>query len=694
MPRRPGVAVGPKRDARKSAGDFESSPIRFAIVGLVALKIVGVVLIFDPASAVAFDGPKTSFSLALTWLLLGLVLVALWRFGSREFFQTRLHLVVGTFLLANGLSALFAQDQYTALFGAQRRLGLTFVLDMVVLYLAVSFAYRTARDWIILGGAIAGAGVLAIAYGVLQYAGLDPIPWADEVRTRPPSTFGNADKFGHFLGASIVAAAGVALVPTLSNRVRVLAAVYALAALVMAVLVATRGTVLGLAVGLPVLAVIYFKVSDFRFGPRLALGIAGVLLGVAVLAGAALAATPLGERVRGGFGDVATQQRYFVANAAVRALWERPLLGHGVDNFGVIYPQYRLADSVRSGILVNQDSAHSSLLQTAATTGAIGMLSLAAVVLGSLLVLWRRIAAVPHIAVPALAGAVAYWAQGLVAIGSVSIDWIGWLAAGTAVALGRRPATAPARTVALGYQAVPLLAALTLVISGNAAFQASRDLYLARTARTPERALAPAERAVRLDPGRAEHWFALGRAREAQGSLAQAADAFRIATEQAPYVSSHWTNLAIVLANLAHKGDESLGGKEAALAAARRGIASDPSFPTPYHVSALVSNSFGDHLAALEAAASAIRLHKNEPQYDVVAADAATRLANATVARMWLDRIVREKDSAVLRVALARVSLKLNDTAAAQTHVRRALELDPQNVPAQELMRQLGVVSP
>lgn len=100
----------------------------------------------------------------------------------------------------------------------------------------------------------------------------------------------------------------------------------------------------------------------------------------------------------------------------------------------------------------------------------------------------------------------------------------------------------------------------------------------------------------------------LGQARVARGSLGEGARAFRTATERAPYESSHWTNLALALANLALKGDSSIGGKDAAIAAARRGIASDPNNPTTHHVFSLVANSFGDHTGALDASAVAIRL--------------------------------------------------------------------------------------
>ena len=680
------------------AGAFEVSPIRLIIVILVAVKIVGVLLIFDPGSALAFEGPKASFSIATTCLLLGLAGLAVLRFGFASTVRTRLHLFVAAFALSSVLATVLAEDRYVAAFGAQRRLGLTFVLDMVVLYFAVALAYRTRKDWALLAIAVGCAGFGAMGYGLLQFSGLDPVPWFESTRQRPPSTFGNPDKFGHFLGTTFLAAIGLSIVPRLPSTVRLLAVTYAAVALTTAVLVATRGTLIGIAVASPVLGLIFLRF--FRPGPRgrTLLLLAGAGIGAAALTVALVAATPLGERVRGGFTDPATRQRIFVADAAIRAFRDQPLTGYGPDNFGVIYPRYRPVGSVATGGLAQQDSAHSLPLQTLATTGALGALSLGSVAVGSFVLLWRAIPASPSIAVPLLAGAVAYWAQSAVAIGSVSIDWVGWLAAGGAATFGRRPAGALQRPRRLPVvQAALLGSAVILAISGYWSFQANRELYATRVARQvgrPDLAVRRAEEAIRLDSGRAEHWLALGLARQDRGNLGEAAQAFRSATDRAPYASAYWSTLAVTLTNLSRAGDTSLGGKEAALAAARRGIDADPNYPTPHNVFAVVANAFGEHAAALQASATAIQLFKGEPEYEAVAADAALRLQDATVARSTLEQLVQQKDVPVLRVALARISLKLNDVEVARTHLRRALEIDPQYAAARELAGQLGIPAP
>ena len=45
---------------------------------------------------------------------------------------------------------------------------------------------------------------------------------------------------------------------------------------------------------------------------------------------------------------------------------------------------------------------------------------------------------VPVVAGPLLLGLLAYWAHGLVSVGSVSVDWFGWAVLGAAAAVTTR----------------------------------------------------------------------------------------------------------------------------------------------------------------------------------------------------------------------------------------------------------------
>ena len=661
----------------------------------VALKLALLVAFFDPVSAEAFDGAKGTLSLALAAVLAGLLMVAVLRHRGSIVVRAPVHLAAGALVLANLLAAAFAEDRYTALFGAQRHVGFSFVFDMALLYAAIALACRTGRDWAILGGAVLASGTAAIAYGFVQYAGLDPIPWSELLRQRPPSTFGNPDKFGHFLGASFVTAAAIAAGASSVTRreVRLAAMAYALIALASIALIATRGTLVGIAAGLPVVGLLQWQRTPMPQSPRNVRVAVGALLGLVVLGMAVLFATPLGERLRGGFADVATQQRLYSADAAIRAFRDRPLLGYGPDTFGTIYPRYRPPGSASGTGVVDQDSAHSSVLQAAATTGALGTLAYLAFVGVTALSLWRVRAGWPPVAGPLLAGAVAYWAQGLVAIGSPSVDWMGWLAAGAAATYGRRPADAPAQRLPAMAAAVPLVLGLMLAAATLPALQADRELNTARAALRAgraDRAVGPAERAVQLDGGRAEHWYVLGLARHQPKTVPGAAAAFREATNRAPSVSRYWSSLAAALYDLARAGDRSLGGAETALAAAERATQVDYYSPSVHYSRALIAAGLGDDRTALSAVVTAIGLDPSVTVYDAVAAETAVRVTDLAFARASLEGALERKDSPVMRVALARILLKVNERGAARSQLRRALDTDPQNAAARELLGQLG----
>lgn len=170
---------------------------------LVGIKLAGIVLAFDPAGLQAFDLSKSLFSRATEWFLVALLLLIAVRYGVAVLPRSRLHFVALAVLAANAAAAVFAENRYLALHGDRSRyLGLTFYLDMLVLYLAACVAFRSRRDWLVAGAIFAGAAIGSIGYALAQRLELDPVPWVQSGRVRPFGTFGNPDMFGHFLSLS------------------------------------------------------------------------------------------------------------------------------------------------------------------------------------------------------------------------------------------------------------------------------------------------------------------------------------------------------------------------------------------------------------------------------------------------------------------------------------------------------------
>src|SRR5438445_48227 len=129
------------RDVAPRTGDFSGSFAQQALLWLVALKLLGVIVVFSTVVQFGFDLPKSLWSKALEWPMAAILAIALLRYGTAIVPRTRLHVLVAAFVAANVVAAVFAPDTYVALFGLPNRyLGLTYVADMAVLYLGLAVA--------------------------------------------------------------------------------------------------------------------------------------------------------------------------------------------------------------------------------------------------------------------------------------------------------------------------------------------------------------------------------------------------------------------------------------------------------------------------------------------------------------------------------------------------------------------------
>src|SRR5207244_2589149 len=115
----------------------------------------------------------------------------------------------------------------------------------------------------------------------------------------------------------------------------------------------------------------------------------------------------------------------------------------------------------------------------------------------------------------------------------------------------------------------------------------------------------------------------------------------------------------------------------------------DPNNPVPHIVLAEVAGAFGQYEVAISSAVDAMALYPL-PDYDKFAVDPALAWGDPRRARDDLRRALPHRDSAAIRIALARLSLKLGDRATARVDVGRALELDPLNLEAKDILSQLG----
>ena len=87
----------------------------------MALKIAGLVLVFDPYADEAFDLPKALFSHAVEWLTLGLLVAAVARYGMPRVGWSAVKIALVAVLATTALAAATAEVPYLALFGDRSR---------------------------------------------------------------------------------------------------------------------------------------------------------------------------------------------------------------------------------------------------------------------------------------------------------------------------------------------------------------------------------------------------------------------------------------------------------------------------------------------------------------------------------------------------------------------------------------------
>ncbi len=360
-----------------------------------------------------------------------------------------------------------------------------------------------------------GAALMA-AYGLVQFAGLDPADYSHEAfgfsLRRAFATFGNPN----FLAALLVLAlpvVGALALQAVSRRSRI--AWSAGAVLVGAALFATftRGAWLA---ALAEAGIAVYLWRSRRPAARSGTSVA-LLLGVAVVLLALIAAsllttgeTNVATRVASAFDrNDSVGERLLIVGVAVDAVAHRPVLGYGPDTFLPAFRAWRTNAYVAEfGADVAINNAHSWLLQYLVTLGIPGAFLLAAALALALVRAWpRRPAAGETPPGSVLMAAVWTGCLGLVIHLAFNVGVLGatlpFFALLGALAAPRAreialPLPAALATAAVFSVLVLVTAVASVVLMGaDASYLASRRAYYGEA---PGDAAALAQRASALDP--------------------------------------------------------------------------------------------------------------------------------------------------------------------------------------------------
>jgi cytochrome c-type biogenesis protein CcmH/NrfG len=460
------------------------------------------------------------------------------------------------------------------------------------------------------------------------------------------------------------------------------------------VVVATRGSAIGVVAGALVLALLWLRRAGTSRAALRRLGIAAAAF--LLLSGAVLVATPIGGRLLDIGRGVGLRDRVLLYQSAGQMFLDHPITGVGFENFAVAYPRYQQAEWFTvAGRNTTNTSAHNWILHLAGTMGAFGLATTAVLLaLVALHTLQRARDADSTPLLVAGAATAAFYGSGLVLPGAQSIHWIPWACLGIALASDLRGA----RVIQVfpGVK-LPGLARLVIVVGiGAAAFLQLSSLTANRAAKTADTALsretaarsvAAARVATATDPGRAVYWNTLGRALELVDDQAGARAAYTEATTRSPYTPAFWWNLGRMHQFFALQGDQP--SRAAAYEAMRRAIAAAPQNPDSFDRFARIQLSLGDYAGAVENERLAISYFPSEVTFYSVAADAARQKGDVPQSLEFLRQGVANTNSNVLRVSLARGLIEAGQFAEARTVLQAVVAQEPANVAALELTKQI-----
>lgn len=377
----------------------------------------------------------------LMWSAAALLAVLGIAFLDKGPIRVPLVIPVLAFLGVSALSTLLSEDPAFSLYGGRNDGLLSLAGGVVLFYTAARSLDSPFRVRIFLAAGVTTAVLISI-FGISQNYGFDPFTgWSFQWYTdfgRPFSSIGNPIFLVAYL--TLMMGAATALCFEAGSWVGRVPWLLALAVMgVCWIYTDTRGAVLGVWVALPVVlwvarrkmgttrsllvplatmvgAMALAIVASAAFGnlslstPILAVLAAypvlvgailwlshyrpkvvlPVLISLGVLAAAAMAVAvtsgALGDTLlpkrgtqgEGGYDIDSVEVRLYAWRDTIPMILDRPLLGHGPDNFGKPFDSYmseelRAASTTDSGVFQPLDKAHNDFLQVAATTGLLGL---------------------------------------------------------------------------------------------------------------------------------------------------------------------------------------------------------------------------------------------------------------------------------------------------------------------------------
>ena len=480
-------------------------------------------LVFNPWGGNAFELPKT---LLLRGLVLAMTLATLLQWLRAEGRadnaerQSSTHGLVLGFGLSFVLATLASRNPLLSLWGEyDRQQGLATLLAYLLLFFLTACRLRRRSQVDHLWRVLVWTSAPVVAYGLVQMAGWEPLPWRTDAVSPVLSTLGRAN----FLGAYLVLLIPLTMGRALVSRRRWTYGLLLGAQLCCLLATATRSAWIGVGVA-AVVGGLTWAWAKGRMRWLLLAG-AGVAILVLVMAvslwlvePAQLAALPGGERLAALFDtqNGSTAARLTIWRTAVPLLATRPWLGYGPETLSAVFAGHFPPELIfYQGRYLSVDRAHNLWLDLGLSAGLGAVLFFALILLTAATTIVRRLRQAPDRWTRLLWAALGAALAGHVAELQFSFETTAtavlfWLLLAMVVALGRGlandesepmpPATLHAAhgwlAAALPGVAIVALIAVLCVrpLLADIAYRQAQD------AREPQLRLEAAARAVELWP--------------------------------------------------------------------------------------------------------------------------------------------------------------------------------------------------
>jgi putative inorganic carbon (hco3(-)) transporter len=404
-------------------------------IGMYALLLFSVSLIFDISLKSQFTSPKllwiqTLFpAIAFVWMIL------VWRSGLAPLPSK----VLWTLLALVGwwiLSTCFAIHIPTALHGMTGRYnGLWTHILWAILFVFIATGGKGRKRIERFMALIAAALFPVATYAIIQYFLFPDPSWPER---RVPSTIGHPVLLASILGLSLP----LVLAFMILARRKVWKFVLGIPFIIFAAAIAatkSRGPWIGaIASVVLMLGLIYFQDRIRKHVAWAAMAVLAVLvLGIALDGARGFPASKRALQFARPDAYASFMNRFAFYGAALSMVRDHPISGVGFESFGLLYPHYRPIERTTFGLNVIPTMVHNGYLQAAATTGIPGLafyLALICAVLIPLLKTTRKSDRRGRVLGASLAASiVGYLVQDLTGWLEISLSLFFWIILGLAV---------------------------------------------------------------------------------------------------------------------------------------------------------------------------------------------------------------------------------------------------------------------